>query len=121
MFSYEGEMMTSRSAAYSLYSGSYAFVDGVEDVTFTPAGSGSTPVTAVKALRGNWRREAATGVVVKFEPETLEFVLWDATLAGAAPAGGDLITDGGGNRFRVVSAQRQMWDTQWRCLCQAEV
>jgi len=113
--------MTSRSAAYTLYSGSHAFVDGVETVTYTPANPTGAAVADVKALRGDLQQQPLTGNVVQFEPAAVEFVLWDATLAGSTPAGGDLITDESNSRFRVTSVVRQMWDTQWKCICQPEV
>jgi len=117
----EGFYMTSRAEAYALYSGGYAFVDGVEDVTFTPANPAGSATTGVKALRGDLQRDALQGAVVMVEPATVVFTLWDATLSGNTPRGGDLITDAASNGYRVVSVVRQVWDTQWKCVCQPEV
>lgn len=114
--------MTTRADAYTLYSDSYSHTDGVEDVTYTPVHPSGAAVTDVKALRGDLsRQELFRGSVAGIEPTDLIFTLWDATLSGNTPTGGDVITDADNVSYTIRSASRAVWNTQWLCICYQQV
>lgn len=100
----------------------YEFMDGVEDITFTPQNPVAAAVASVKALRGVLTRgEQYLGATAGIEPSDVVWHLWASTLSGTVPKPGDKITDSDSASYRILSLQLMTLRTRWRCVCRKDV
>jgi hypothetical protein len=101
---------------------SWKFVEGVEEVTFTPQNPPAAAVPNVKAKRRVLnRRSIQQFAAVALEPDDLVFHLWVATLGGLTPKGGDKLTDAAGGHYTIVNLALESLQKRWRCLCRKQV
>lgn len=108
--------MTTRPAAYALFAGDHASVDGVETVTFTPVTGAA--VTTVKAKRlGPEKSTIPVANQFGHQPAQMQWRLWDETLGGNEPHSECKITDEDGEIYTILQASKQLFGTQWDCNC----
>jgi hypothetical protein len=94
--------------------GDWEFIDGVEEITFTPV-SGSV-VNGVKALQRQWSRSASQVFGnLMLQPDTTVWHLW---LNGQTftPRDRDTITEAGGTVWIIGQAVYWKQTSRWMCL-----
>jgi hypothetical protein len=101
----------------------YEYVDGVETMTFTPAG-GAAVATAKGHYGSKNQAEVALTAEIGLKGETALIVLWHSTLGGSTPKSPDQITDSGGAAWIVRAVETTRYgstEINHRCLCSARV
>jgi hypothetical protein len=111
-----GDVVTgfTRTAAYELYKNDYQFHDGMEEVSILQEdGYEIKNVQAKQELTNEQAVQMGEGILDA--QVTVLWVVWDSTLNGEELNENDVIQQSNGDRWRIKSVSRQLWDTQWHC------
>lgn len=104
-------------AAYPNYSGDYAYIPGVENLTLTKVANGAT-------LSGVGRKGSITvqdiqgGQAVGVSPKDCSFILWLGTFGDYTPVNGDRLTRSSpAETWTIVVIGTRSDDEQCRVVC----
>jgi hypothetical protein len=108
---------------YDLYKDDHTDVDGVETVTVTGGKLTNTVnLTEVEAKRIDMDLESLGTFASNISLEETDrfFVVWDVTLEGTELRNGYVIVLSDSSEYVIVFAERQNFETQWRCFCRKQ-
>ena len=101
--------------------GDWQYIEGVEDVTFTPRNPDAAPIPNVKALRRELSKSAQyLGASAGIEPTDVPWHLWATTLGAVVPKNGDTITDPAGIVWRIKSLTFSPRTSRFHCMCRQD-
>jgi hypothetical protein len=84
-------------------SNEWQYVDGVEDLIYTPNNPAAPPTAALKAKRSHPLTQGNSGAVMGNEPVTVHWHIWIGTMGAVVPKGGDFLTDEDGVKYTIES------------------
>lgn len=105
----------------TLYDLEYQNIQAVETVTFKPRNPTEADVPSVKALQVSLSKEELLWVGSLGQERVIGgWTLWNSTMSGKKPKGGDQFEQSDGTDWTILQVARHKLGSQWRVIAYQE-
>ena len=93
----------------------YAYIEGIENVNFTPQNPTAAAISNVKALLDLRGGDPLVNATLGFDPGGGSWHLWGSALSTTVPKNGDLITQADGTVWTITDVGQSLMADRYIC------